>query len=155
VDASEVDVDVDGSNINCAPPCWEITLIPAGNAQAEPIFEYVSGGVSGSAAGCITDPQGAACTLIGETVKIIVLTEKVTVQGIYDGSTGSLPILQSFLDLPDTDGNAIYDGKPVNDVIFASLMSFYVVHELFHTMSTPENMGAERKLIGKLVSRNQ
>jgi hypothetical protein len=85
--------------------------------------------------------NAAACTLIGDNIQIIVFTQTALAQG----GSSILPnavTTQSRATVADFKAsNELYNIPTISSLESASLLSFYLTHELFHALDTPGQMG--------------
>jgi hypothetical protein len=122
--------------LQAGPNGWVLILVDTQN-DSETNFLDVEGGGAGVTEddSNICAPDAAACTLIGDEAQVIVFTPKTLVNG--GSQLGSRATFAEF-----SSAGKIKDGMYLDTLVSGSLLSFYMVHELFHTLDSPKNMGA-------------
>jgi hypothetical protein len=113
---------------------WTVIL----NDQKQVLILDVTGGSSLATSTRMCSTGAAACTLIGRDdhgndVQIIVFTQKALVSGGTDATSRA-----TVLDFKNA--GELENAMSVDKLTHSSLLSFYMTHELFHTLSTPENL---------------
>jgi hypothetical protein len=97
------------------------------------IVDITGGSNERSTSTQVCKDEAAGCTLIGDNVQVIVFTQKALTRGSSNFGPGSQATVKGFHGLLKT-------GVIMDQLTQASLLSFYMTHELFHTLSTPQNM---------------
>jgi hypothetical protein len=131
-----LDFSFTNSDAGGEPDDRSLVLEDVQNPEAFPVTLDVTGGSRVVSSPLQVCKDGAAgCTLIGNNVQVIVFTQKTLQRGDSNFGPGSQANVLGFL-----NAGVLRTGVTMDQLTQGSLLSFYMTHELFHTLSTPENM---------------
>jgi hypothetical protein len=105
------------------------------NPNAPPVMVDVNGGSNERSPTQVCQDGAAGCTLIGDNVQVIVFTQQALQRGPSNFGPGSQAQVSGF-----QNAGLLRTGVLMDQLTQASLLSFYMTHELFHTLSTPQNL---------------